>query len=288
MPHFELPKHAHPDLVNPHRKPVGPVSSDTEYELFAAKNTLVAAFLRESDYQSLYTEKKLTPTGTVGNKRKAGGLYKTLPGGAGNYITLSGDNDPAIQPEVPFSVFAKVYRGGALSSFSGILAPDMTANTGGYLLVGTVENKVRLYIHDGSSFKFAETDNALPLNKETVISGSWDGATVRIYQDGKLQSTSAAVTSINYSGPSTQSAVIGAYPIGHPLEVSWNGGIAYVGITPRNWSSRQHRSFYENQYDYLKPQLSLAYSTPEDLGGGPTFQAAWAMASKRSNVIGAR
>ena len=275
MPHFDLPKHAHPDFVNPHRKPVGPVSIDTEYELFAAKNTFVAAFLRESDYRSLYTEKKLTPTGTVGNKRKAGGIYKTFAGGSGNYIAIPDYNDPAIQPSVPFSVFAKVYRGGALASFSGIFTPDMTVNTGGWLLVSTVANKVRFYIYDGASYKFAETDSALLLGKETVVSGDWDGATARIYQDGKLQAVSAAVTSINYQGPSTQTTAIGSYPVGHPSEESWNGGIAYAGITPRAWSASQHRSFYENQYDYLKPQLSLAYSAPEDVGGA-TFQPSWA------------
>ncbi len=275
MSYFELPKSAHPDFSNPSRKPIGLVVVDNEYDLFAPQATFVAPFFSPTDFQSLYTRKKLSVVGAVGNKRKRSGLYKTFPGGSGKYLSIPGYNDPAIQPSVPFSVFAKVYRGGALASFSGIFCPDMTANTGGWLLVGTVANKVRFYIYDGASYKFAETDSALLLGKETVVSGDWDGATARIYQDGKLQAVSAAVTSINYQGPSTQTTAIGSYPVGHPSEESWNGGIAYAGITPRAWSASQHRSFYENQYDYLKPQLSLAYSAPEDVGGA-TFQPSWA------------
>ena len=110
----------------------------------------------------------------------------------------------------------------------------------------------------------------------TVYNGLTDR---RVFYSGVKRATDSTVSSL-----STGKTTFEMGGSGH-LNESWDGDLCetrlrYTGLSD-DWISTE----YSNQNT---PATFATAGTPEGVGGGPTFQPAWAMSSRRSNVIGAR
>jgi hypothetical protein len=117
-----------------------------------------------------------------------------------------------LEPTTSLSVSAWVYRTGSMGNYSGIFSSRKSVNNEyGYMMVGNSENKIRLYTYI-NGWVYAETNNILPLNTWTNLTGTWDGSTIKIYVNGVLQTTTGSTPStIVYPSTPTQNHYIGLY-----------------------------------------------------------------------------
>lgn len=118
-----------------------------------------------------------------------------------------------LQPTTELTVSAWVTRSANLSSFLGIVSSQKQTQAMGYLLAGDVNNKIRFYIWDGA-WKYAISDSALNLNEFYYLTGIWDGSTVKLYVNGKLQSVTASASTIIYPSTPDENHRIGRYSNG--------------------------------------------------------------------------
>jgi len=84
-----------------------------------------------------------------------------------------------------------------------------------------------------------------------VFAGTFDGTTLRVYVDGKLQASSTALFSVpNYTGATD--LYIGAF--NNSALQPWPGRIYMVGLWSRVWTPQEHAMFVQRPWDLWIPK----------------------------------
>lgn len=166
-------------------------------------------------------------------------------GGTGMALSFDGTdyvdcgNDSNLQPASAMTVMAWVRPAAVGSAYYGILGTADSGGLNGYLMwITTGTGTFRFYIdEDGAGdWKYAESDDSAVVGIWYHIVGVWDGATVELFVDGKLQSTTGSANNITYSSSFTE---IGQYSI-----YGFNGSIDEVSIYTEALSAVQIQQHY--------------------------------------------
>ena len=122
----------------------------------------------------------------------------------------------------------------------------------------------------------------LPLNKKSVVSVSSDSSG-RVFQlDGATEA--ADFKSISYVNTSV---TIGTTQLTNSTNLSLGGTIHRIYAYSRKLCKEELLDLEHNPYQILKPRRSY-WQMPSGVTPPQTFKPAWAMASRRSGLIGAR
>lgn len=171
-----------------------------------------------------------------------------------------------LKPTNFVSVSCWANSGGSQANFAGLMVGPLTAGlAGGYLLVAiAASQKVRFYIdqNGAGSFAFAEANAAIGAGWHHYC-GTYDGATVRLYVDGVLQTTTAAATAPVY-GTTAINFKIGNY--GGNL---WVGQIDNARVFARGLRGGEVQRLYREPFAGVSYPQSIAFKT-----SGIAFDAA--------------
>ena len=107
----------------------------------------------------------------------------------------------------------------------------------------------------------------------------------RIFVDGVEVSYTSQPTFPATLATSSHDAKVGAY-YSDSGNFRSKASVSYLYSFNRRMDVSEALSISEAPYRILKPRRQY-WTIPVEAGGGPTFQPAWAMASRRSNTIGA-
>ena len=152
-------------------------------------------------------------------------------------------------------------------------------NSGG----GYAANSLALFTFSGGTTA-TQLAGSIDTTQYQDILGSRDGSTLSLYVGDSSAASSGTVRNVTGSDP--------RFIVGHSGKSTNGDAGAFVTPIGLAWnrpvSEEEYNDLRLNPAQILKSRRSY-WSIPVDGGGPPTtFQPAWAMASKRSNVIGAR
>lgn len=226
---------------------------------------------------------------------QATGDYRALDGGpdgrgfgpystwANSTIRLSGDN-PAqgsgwLKPSGGVTVLAYVWARGARVGASPILmhgaatqAPyavwSLFMNASGVVGFGADPGGVSTEISDPTS---ATIIGSRPI----VLIGTYDGAAMRLYKDGREFNNTAASGALDYFAGSTgnnlRAVAIGSYPSWDTNDRRFDGAIYLCSLWDRGLSAVEARAISENPWQVFRPRTIRAYPTIPAAPTGPAI-----------------
>lgn len=243
------PRWEMPELLIPGRKPVGAVEVDVTHSL---SDDLFLLHLPQKALVDvdLYGKRKPTVSGSsLSLGVSVGGVASTGATTAGNYIAYA-DSPDFDNPNI--TIFAVVRHTGSSYLSNTIACRNFTGGNVGFKLGGRTSAGGG-GAHDGMSFyngtwRYAGvppdfTGDGLVHS----ITGTYDGNTLKYYQDGKLE------TSNSYAGTlpaSTADIDIGSY---QNDSTWWEGDIYCVMFFRRALNDAEIESLSANPYQFLVP-----------------------------------